>query len=300
MGEDRKIFKKGVGIMEQKVIDLYDDYNNGLLDRREFLTQLAIVTGGAVAAFSLLPFLENNYAKAEIISRDDPRIQSEYINYPGATGDIRANLVLPKGDRKVPGVIVIHEIWGLNPHIEDVARRLALEDFLAMAPDALTPLGGTPEDPAKARPMFQQLDNDSTVKNYVAAVKYLQNHPRSNGNTGVIGFCWGGGMANQVAVNSPDVKAVVPFYGMQPAPEDVPRIKASLLLHYAGNDHRINRGIPAFEKALKKASIDYRLYVYEGVDHAFHNDTNASRYNKEAAQLAWKRTIEFLKEKLKT
>ncbi|MBU2497979.1 MAG: dienelactone hydrolase family protein [Proteobacteria bacterium] len=285
--------------MEQKFISLYNDYDHGLLSRREFLAKLAVVAGGAAAAASLLPLLENNYALAEIISKNDPRIQSDTVNYPGATGDIRAYMAWPKGKEKVPGVIVIHEIWGLNPHIEDVARRLAVEGFLAIAPDALTPLGGSPEDPAKARPMFQQLDGESSARNYVAAVKYLQTHTQSDGNVGVIGFCWGGGMANQVAVNSPDLKAAVPFYGMQPSPEDVPKIKASLLLHYAGNDDRINKGIPAFEDALKKASIDYKLYMYEGAEHAFNNDTNAARYNKEAAQLAWKRTIEFLKEKLK-
>jgi carboxymethylenebutenolidase len=286
--------------MEQKFIDLYNDYDHGLMDRREFLEKLTVIAGGAVVAFSLLPLLENNYAVAEVISKDDPRIQSEDINYPGATGDIRANLVQPKGREKAPGVVVIHEIWGLNPHIEDVARRLAVEGFLAMAPDALSPLGGSPEDPSKARPMFSQLDGESNVKNYIAAVKYLQTHPQSNGNVGVVGFCWGGGVANQIAVNSPDLKAAVPYYGRQPDPEDVPKIKASLLIHYAGNDERINQGIPAFEQALKKASINYTLYIYEGANHAFNNDTNAARYHKEAAQLAWKRTIAFFKEKLKT
>ena len=286
--------------MEQKFIDLYNDYDHGLMDRREFLEKLTVIAGGAVVAFSLLPLLEKSYAVAEVISKDDPRIQSEDINYPGATGDIRANLVQPKGKKKVPGVVVIHEIWGLNPHIEDVARRLAVEGFLAMAPDALSPLGGSPEDPSKARPLFSQLDGESNVKNYIAAVKYLQTSPQSNGNVGVVGFCWGGGVANQIAVNSPDLKAAVPYYGRQPDPEDVPKIKASLLLHYAGNDERINKGIPAFEQALKKASIDYTLYIYEGANHAFNNDTNAARYHKEAAQLAWKRTIAFFKEKLKT
>ncbi len=285
--------------MDKKVIDLYDEYENGRLDRREFLVKLAGITGGAATASLLLPFLENDIASAEIISKNDSRIQSDEVNYPGSTGDIRAYLSSPRGDKKIPAVIVIHEIWGLNPHIEDVARRLAVEGFLAMAPDALTPLGGTPDDLTKARPMFQQLDPQSTVRDYVAAVKYLKTHPRSAGSVGVIGFCWGGGMANQVAVNAPDLEAAVPFYGMQPAPEDVPKIRASLLLHYAGNDDRINKGIPAFEEALKKASVDYHLYMYEGANHAFHNDTNIERYNKEAAQLAWKRTIAFLKEKLK-
>jgi len=174
-----------------------------------------------------------------------------------------------------------------------------LEGFLAIAPDALSPLGGTPEDPDKAPSLIQKLDSQSTIQNYVAAVRYLKTHPASTGKVGAIGFCWGGGMANQVAVNSPDILAVVPYYGMQPAPEDVSKIKASLLLHYAGIDERINKGIPAYEEALKKRSIDYKMYIYEGAQHTFNNDTVAARYNKEAAQLAWQRTISFLKEKLK-
>jgi len=286
--------------MEQELVDLYMDYDTGLINRREFLAKMAVIAGSTAAAFSLLMLLENAYALAEIISKDDPRIQSEYINYPGASGDIRANLVTPKGEEKVPGVIVIHEIWGLNPHIEDVARRLGIEGFLAIAPDALTPVGGTPEDPMKAFTLVRELDKEATVKNYVAAAKFLQSHSKSNGNVGVTGFCWGGGMANQVAVNSPDLKASVPFYGNQPEAEDVYKIKASLLLHYAENDERINKGIPAYEEALKKASVDYRVHMYEGTEHGFYNDTNAERYHKEAAQLAWKRTIEFFKEKLKT
>lgn len=221
------------------------------------------------------------------------------MKYPGATGEVRAYLARPKGDGKLPGVVVIQEIYGLVPHIEDVARRIALEGFLAIAPDALSPLGGTPEDPNKARELMGKLDSRSTVQNYIAAVKYLKTHPLSTGKIGVVGFCWGGGMANQLAVNSPDLSAVVPYYGAQPAPEDVPKIKASLLLHYAGVDERINKGIPAFEEALKKASIDYKIYIYEGAQHAFNNDTNPARYNKDAAQLAWQRTISFFKEKLK-
>jgi len=284
--------------MEKRLMDLYDEYQDGLLTRRDFITRLAVVAGGTTAAYSLLISLENNYALAEIISKNDPRIQSDNINFKGASGDVAANFVLPKGDKKAPGVVVIHEIWGLNPHIEDVARRFAVEGFMAIAPDALSPLGGTPEDSQKAFPMMRQLDNDTAVKDYVAAAKYLQNHPRSNGNVGVVGFCWGGSMTNKVAVNWPDLKAAAPFYGGQPEPGDVPKIKASMMLHYAGNDDRVNQGIPAFEKALKKASIDYTLYMYEGAEHAFHNDTNASRYNKEAAQLAWKRTIDFFRKKL--
>ncbi len=285
--------------MDQKIIDLYDEYTRGFLDRREFLKKLCILAGGAAAANALLPLLENNYARAEVVRKDDPRLETDNINYPGATGDVRAHFARPKGDEKLPGVVVIHENRGLNPHIEDVTRRVALEGFLALGPDALSPLGGTPDDPDKARSLIRELDSQQTIQNYLAAVRYLKTHPASTGKVGVIGFCWGGGMANQVAVNSPDLSAAVPYYGRQPAAEVVSKIKASLLLHYAGDDERINKGIPAYEAALKKASVDYKIYMYEGAKHAFNNDTNAARYNKEAAQLSWQRTISFLKEKLK-
>jgi len=285
--------------MDQKIIDLYDEYTREVVDRREFLKKLAVLAGGTAVASALLPLLEKNYARADVVPKDDPRLITDYIKYPGATGEVRANLARPKGDARLPGVVVIHENRGLNPHIEDVTRRIALEGFLALAPDALTPLGGTPEDSDKARSLIGQLDRRSTIENFLAAVRYLKTHPMSTGKVGSIGFCWGGGMANQLAVDSPDLSAAVPFYGSQPAPEDVSRIRASLLLHYAGLDERINKGIPAFEAALKEASVDYRIYMYEGVKHAFHNDTNAGRYNEEAAQLAWKRTMLFLKAKLK-
>jgi carboxymethylenebutenolidase len=291
--------KKGEKIMDQKMIDLYEEYAHQLLDRREFFKRLTILTGSIAGAIALMPLLESKNAKAEVVPKDDLRLNTEYIKYPGATGDVRAYFVKPKGDGKLPGVVVIPEIYGLVPHVEDVTRRLALEGFVAMAPDPLTPLGGTPEDPDKARSLTQSLDNQSTIQNYVAAVKYLKTHPVSTGKIGAIGFCWGGGMANQLAVNSPDVLAVVPYYGPQPAFEDVPKIKASLLLHYAGVDERINKGIPVFEEALKKTSINYKIYMYEGAQHAFNNDANPARYNKEAAQLAWQRTVSFLKEKLK-
>jgi carboxymethylenebutenolidase len=285
--------------MDQKVIDLYDEYTHELLDRREFFRKLSMLAGGTAAALTLLPLLENNHAGAELVPKDDPRLLTERIEYPGATGGVRAYLARPKGDEKRPGVVVIHENRGLNPHIEDVTRRVALEGFLAIAPDALSPLGGTPEDPEKAPSLIQKLDPQSTIENHVAAVKYLKTHPGSTGRTGATGFCWGGGMANQVAVHSSDVLAAVPYYGMQPGAEDVPKIKASLLLHYAGIDERINKGIGAYEEALKKASIDYKIYMYEGAQHAFNNDTTPARYNKEAAALAWQRTISFFKEKLK-
>jgi carboxymethylenebutenolidase len=285
--------------MDQKIIDLYEEYTHELLDRREFFRRLSILAGSTAAAIALLSLLENASAKAEIVSKDDPRLYTERMKYPGATGDVAAYLARPKGDEKLPGVVVIHENRGLVPHIEDVARRIALEGFLAMAPDALTPLGGTPEDPEKAPALIQKLDGQSTLENYTAAVRYLKTHPASTGKVGVVGFCWGGAMANQIAVNSPDVVAVVPYYGRQPATDDVPKIKASLLLQYAGLDEGINKGIAAYEEALKKGSIDFKIYMYEGAQHAFNNDTNPARYNKEAAELAWSRTIPFLKEKLK-
>ena len=290
--------EKGETIMDPKIIDLYDAYLQLSLDRRTFFKKLTVLVGGTAAAYALLPLLEKNHARADIIPKDDPRLHTEYVRYPGETGEVRAYLARPKKEAKRPGVVVIHENRGLNPHIEDVNRRVAVEGFLALAPDALSPVGGTPKDEDEARSLINKLDGPSTVKNYTAAVAYLKTHPLSTGKVGVVGFCWGGAMANQVAVNSPDVVAAVPFYGRQPDAEDVPNIKAALLLHYAGLDERINKGIPAYESALKAASVDYKLYIYEGAKHAFNNDTNAERYHKAAAELAWKRTIVFLKEKL--
>ena len=233
------------------------------------------------------------------VSKEDPRLYVEDIKYTCETGDILAHYARLKGDEKLPGVIVIHENRGLKPHTEDIARRVALEGFLAIAPDALSTLGGTPEDVDEARSLMRELDSQETTKNFIAAVKYLKTHTESTGKVGITGFCWGGGVTNQVAVNSPDVQAAVPFYGRQPAPEDVPKIKASLLLHYAGDDERINQGIPAFEAALKEASVNYEMFMYEGARHAFFNDTG-SRYHEEAAKLAWERTIAFFKQKLET
>jgi carboxymethylenebutenolidase len=285
---------------DHEIFGALDEYAGQSTDRRALLKKLTSSAASTAAAYALLPCLSNNSAVADIVPKDDPRLETGYIRYPGATGDVRASLARPKGESKVPGVIVIHENRGLNPHIEDVARRVALKGFLAIAPDALSPLGGTPKDVDEARSKIQQLDSQSTVKNFVAAVQYLKTHPQTTGKVGCMGFCWGGGMTNQVAVNSPDLRAAVPFYGRQPESGDVPKIKASLLLHYAGLDRRINAGIDAFEAALKKASIDYNLHMYEGAGHAFFNDTNESRYHKEAAQLAWKRTIEFFNSRLKT
>lgn len=227
-------------------------------------------------------------------------LYTEDTEYPGETGQVRAYLARPKGETRCPAVVVIHENRGLQPHIKDVTRRVASEGFLAMAPDGLSPLGGTPEDEDEARSLIRELDSSETVKNFVAAVQYLQTHPLSTGKVGCTGFCWGGGMTNQVAVHSPDLSAAVPYYGMQPAAEDVPKIKAPMLLHYAGMDERINAGIPAFEEALEQAGVEFRTYIYEGAQHAFNNDTSEARYHREAAELAWQRTIAFLKEKLET
>jgi carboxymethylenebutenolidase len=231
------------------------------------------------------------------VKRDDPRLNVKDLTYLGETEEVHAHYARPKGSEKLPGVVVISEIWGLIPHIEDIARRVALEGFLAIAPDPLTHLGGTPEDPDEAVKIMRKLDPQKTTKNLVAAVKYLKTHPQSTGKVGVTGFCWGGGMTGQVAVHSPDVQAAVPFYGRQPASEEVPKIKASLLVHYAGEDERINAGIPEFETALKKASVEHEIHIYEGAKHGFLNNTK-DWYNEEAAKLAWKRTIDFFKKKL--
>jgi len=292
--------------MSSETKNLYEKPARGAMDRREFLEKLALLAGGtATAAVIVLPASEiegrvrSGGSARQLVPEDDPRLETEYIKYPAEGGEMRAYLARPKGAGKLAAVIVIHENRGLVPHIEDITRRAALEGFVAVAPDALTAFGGTPENPDEARPLFQKLDREANDKNFAAAVTYLKTHPQATGKVGCMGFCWGGGVTNQVAVRAPDLDAAVPFYGTQPAPEDVPKIKAAMLIHYAGDDERINAGIPAFEEALKKAGIEYTIHMYEGAGHAFMNDTG-SRYNKEAADLAWKRTIDFLKEKLKT
>jgi carboxymethylenebutenolidase len=283
--------------MSPEIQDLYEQYARGAMDRRLFLEKLARLAGGT-AAVALLPALECGQAMTQVVPKDDPRLETGYLKYRGESSEIRAFFARPKGGAKLAGVIVIHENRGLNPHTEDVARRVALEGFMAIAPDALSPLGGTPENADAAQPLFQQLNSQANTKNFVAAVAYLKTHPQATGKVGCMGFCWGGAVTNQVAVHAPDLAAAVPFYGSQPTPEDVPKIKAAMLIHYAGEDERINAGIPAFEEALKKAGVNYQIYRYEGAGHAFMNDTG-TRYRKEAAELAWRRTIAFLKEKLK-
>ncbi len=281
--------------MKRKVDELYEEYRTGNVSRREFMKRLALVTGGTAAAVVILPGCNGAPTRAK--GSDALKLINEFITYPGASGDIRAYLSMPEGKEKLPGVIVIHENRGLVPHIQDVNRRMAMEGFISLAPDALSPLGGTPEDQDKGRELIGQLDREETIRNFVAAVKYLETHPRSTGKVGCTGFCWGGAMTNQVAVNSPELDAAVPYYGSTPAPEDVPKIKAKMMAHYAGDDERINAGIPAFEEALKQAGIEYEIFIYEGTRHAFNNDTG-DRYNKEAADLAWKRTTDFFRETL--
>jgi len=264
-------------------------------DRREFLKHCMVLAGSGIAGCVVLSGSE---ARAQIVAADDPRLETQRIKYPIEGGEMQAYLARPKGQEKLPAVIVIHEIYGLNAHIEDVARRMALEGFLVIAPDALSPSGIKLDNAQQAFAKVRELDPTATRKNFVAAVEYLRTHPQSTGSVGCTGFCWGGGMTNQVAVHSPELKAAVPYYGTVPADEDVPKIKASMLCHYGGEDQRINAGIPGFEAALKKAGIDYQIHVYEGAQHAFNNDTNPSRYHKEAAELAWERTIAFFKDKL--
>jgi carboxymethylenebutenolidase len=286
--------------MDNKISELYDDYLNGRLERREFMRKLALLTGGTATAMGLLTLFDSKSAYASALSLEEEDVESEFITYPGTTGEVRALLSRPRGDKKLPAVIVIHENRGLQPHIQEVNKRMAGEGFLSLAPDALSPLGGTPmDDEDLARDRMRELDMEKTTGDFVAAVKYLKTHPLTTGKVGCAGFCWGGGMTNDVAVNAPDLDAAVPYYGRQPAPEDVPRIKAAIMAHYAGEDERINAGIEAFEKALREAGIDYQIFIYEGAQHAFNNDSNPSRYNEEAAKLAWKRTIGFFREKLK-
>jgi carboxymethylenebutenolidase len=285
--------------MERKITDLYHDYRNGGTSRRYFLKQLAMLAGSSAAAMALLPVLEENEFLTVSKPKKEPELVTEFIKYPCATGEMRAYLARPKKGKKFPAVIVIHENRGLVPHIQDVTRRMAREGFLALGPDALSPVGGTPEDISNVGELFKKLNNEETVKNFVAAVAYLKTNPLSNGKVGCTGFCWGGAMTNQVAVNSPDLNAAVPYYGRQPSAEDVAKIKAPIMAHYAENDAGINAGIAAFEEALKKNNKEYQIFSYPGTGHGFNNDTGGERYKEEAAKLAWSRTVAFFKEKLK-
>lgn len=282
----------------QEMIQAYDEYTHLTLDRRGFMEKLTKLAGSGAAAAAIAPMLSSNYAKAEIVPADDSRLKIEDVTFPGPAGDIKGYLVMPADAQgKLPAVLVIHENRGLNPHIKDVTRRMALEGFVALGVDLLSREGGTPATDDEARAMFEKVDRAALVPDAVAAVAYLKGLPSSNGNVGAVGFCFGGGIVNQLAVDSPDLKAGVAYYGNQPT-EGVDKIKARLMLHYAGLDERINAGIADYEKALKAAGVDYQLFMYENVNHAFNNDTSAARYDKEAADLAWSRTVSFLKESL--
>ncbi len=285
---------------DPEVLRLFDLYVHGLIDRRGFLDGATRYAVGGLTAAMLLDSLNPRFAEAQQVPRDDKRLKTESVEYesPRGSGKMRGYLARPaSGKGKLPLVLVVHENRGLNPHIEDVARRIALEGFIAFAPDALAPLGGYPGDEDKARALFQKLDQAKTREDFLAAVDYLKKRPDGHGKVGVVGFCWGGGMANFLATRVPDLAAAVPFYGNQPKPEEVAHIKAPLLVHYADNDDRINAGIPAFEAALKANHVKYEMYRYPGTQHGFNNDTTP-RYDKGAATLAWGRTIDFFKKHL--
>ncbi len=277
--------------MNQQIINLYDEYTHRPLSRQEFLSRLTKMVGSTAAALAILPMLEINTAKAATIPEEE--LFTERITYPGLNGEMQAYVARPKKEGKYPAVIVIHENRGLNAHIEDVARRAASAGYLAIAPNALSSLGGTPASEDEARKLFQQLKAEDNLQNFIKVFDYLPGRKDCNGHYGCVGFCWGGGMSNKLAVNVPALKAAVAFYGAQADAADVPKIKAAVQLHYGGLDERINGGIPAYETALKAAGTKYELYTYEGVNHAFHNDTAPTRYNEAAAKLAWRRTMDF-------
>lgn len=282
--------------MDQRIINLYDQYTHSNINRKDFLKKLALLTGSTAMALTVLPLLENNYASAATINEED--LSTENITYKGVNGEMKGFLAKPKGKKNLGAVLVIHENRGLNPHTIAVTKRVAAEGFLALGVDGLSPFGGTPADEDKARELIGQLNPDETLQNYLLGLDYLRKHPDGNGKVGCVGFCWGGGMANKLAVNDPTLQAAVAYYGAQAKTADVPMIKADLMLHYAGLDERINAGIPEFEAALKQNQIPYQLFIYEGVNHAFNNDTSPTRYNEAAAKLAWERTIALFKKDL--
>lgn len=294
--------RKTAADFPQDLLNLYDDFAHGRVDRRGFLDRASRYAVGGLTAVGLLEMLSPNYALAEQVAKDDPRIEAAYAEYdsPKGAGKMRGLLVKPaKAEGKLPGVIVVHENRGLNPYIEDVARRVAVAGFVAFAPDALFPLGGYPGNDDKGKEMQAKRDPAQMVEDFIAAAQWLAVNPACDGKVGVVGFCYGGGMANTLAVRLPDlIKAAVPFYGRQPAAEDVPKIKAALLIHNAELDTRVNEGWPAYEAALKQARVRYTAHMYPKANHGFHNDTTP-RYDEAAAKLAWERTIKFFNETLK-
>jgi len=291
--------RKKAGDFDQELLNLFDQYVHGDIDRRGFLDSATKFAVGGVTAAMLLDQLSPVFAQQ--VAKDDKRLKTEYLEYPSpqGSGTMKGYLAVPatmKG--KLPAVLVVHENRGLNPHIEDVARRVALANFVAFAPDALAPLGGYPGDEDKARALFPKLDQAKTREDFVAAVNYLKGRPDSTGKVGVVGFCYGGGIANLLATRIPDLGGAVPFYGGQPPAEQVPNIKAPLLIHYAENDERINAAWPAYETALKAANVRYEAYIYPGTQHGFNNDTTP-RFDEAAAKLAWTRTLEFFNKNLR-
>jgi len=296
--------RKRAADFNPEVLKLFDQYVHGLIPRREFLKSAAKYAAVGLSAEALLDALSPNFAQAQQVPPTDKRLKTSYLQFPSPQGygTVRAYLAEPAGisaSEKLPTVLVVHENRGLNPHIEDIARRLAIEHFIALAPDALFPLGGYPGDEDKARDLFAKLDQDKTRNDFIAAVAYLKALPGGNGKVGVIGFCYGGGIANFLATRIPDLVGAVPYYGNQPTAEDAARIKAPLLLHYAGDDERITSGWPAYESALKSAGVSYQAYIYPHVQHGFNNDTTP-RYDQPAAQLSWQRSVEFLHQHLRS
>jgi len=284
--------------MDQRIINLYDEYiHSASISRADFLKRVTLITGSIALTQSVLSQIENDYTKPGLAGAED--LFTEYVNYPGAPNEMKAYIARPKAEKKYATVIVIHENRGLNAHIEDVARRAATAGYLAIAPNALAALGKTFANEDEARAAFRDLKPEDNLKNFIGAFDYVKTRKDCNGKIGCVGFCWGGGMSNSLAVSVPDLKAAVAFYGRQPAATDVPKIKAAVQLHYGSLDEGVNAGIPAYEEALKANKIDYELYMYEGAQHAFHNDTSPARYNEEAAKKAWKRTLEFYEKHLK-
>lgn len=287
--------------IDQRIIDLFDAYTHSRMDRRAFIERLALLTGSVAAAMTILPMLGPNYALGAIVPPDDSRLDIKAITFKGATGEVKAYQAKPKGAAgKLPAVIVIHENRGINPHIEDVTRRMALEGFLAVAVDSLSPVGGTPANEEQARKAFADLDKTKQTADLVAMVKFLKTHPEANGKVGAVGFCAGGTAVNQLAIHSPDLDAAVPYYGRVPAPEDVAKIRAPIMAHYGALDKSVNEGIPSYEAALKKFNKTYTFHIYEGAQHSFNSDASKDRYHKPSADLAWKRTVEFFKTNLKS
>jgi carboxymethylenebutenolidase len=294
--------RKKASDFDQELLNLFDKYVHGVIDRRGFLDGAARFAVGGLTAGMLLDALNPQFAAAQQVAADDTRLTAERVDYPSpqGSGTMRGYLVRPASmSGKLPGVLVVHENRGLNPHIEDIARRVALEKFVAFAPDALAPLGGYPGDEDKARELFPKLDQTKTREDFVAAVAYLKGRPDCTGKVGVVGFCYGGSISNMLATRVPDLAAAVPFYGGQAQAADVPKIKAALLIHYAEKDERVNAGWPAYEAALKANNVRYSMHMYPGTQHGFNNDTTP-RYDEAAAKLAWGRTIEFFNRELRS